>query len=117
MKSAREWNAALQTFRSEAGNEQQQNFLIIQSDIEAQAAEIFDRLRHIELPAAIDHAAQHGHYTVAFEVASWHLATDAFVAFRDWLKSNDFTCMAAQLDPTAREHPQQDIVLNIIPLA
>lgn len=116
MKTALDWNSVLEKFNSAEGRQQQQSFLEIQDHIESEAANLFDRLKHKDLPAAIDYAVQHGNFTVAFEICSWNLATDAFVDFRSWLKENDFSCMVAQLAPTAREHQDQDVALNIIPL-
>lgn len=117
MKSARDWNTALSKNPSQEGLQQQQDFLSIQTATEAQAATFFSHIRDHELPAAINHAANHGHYTVGFYVPSWHLNTDAFFEFRSWLQENGFVCMSARLDPADREHPDQDVVLNIIPVS
>lgn len=117
MISAQDWITALSKRPSQEGLQQQQDFLSIQTATEAQALRFFDQLKATDLPAAINHAASHGHYTVGFYVPSWHLNTDAFISFRGWLQERGFTCMCARLDPAEREHPDQDVLLNVIPVA
>lgn len=117
MKLALEWNTALSKYASQAGIQQQRDFIAIQGSIEAQSAQFFDNLRDIELPAAIDNATEQGHHTVGFYTPSWNLNSDAFITFRSWLREQGYTCMCARLDPAEREHPDQDVVLNIIPVS
>ena len=49
--------------------------------------------------------------------SSWHLNTAAFTQFREWLHGEGLDCMCAQVDPSRREHPDHDVMLNLMPAA